>query len=73
MAKIVTEEYYDGAKEKIERLGLWPLINEIKAAMTSFKLEIKKQIHINGAATLRELIDGAFGMWATGRIRHQGM
>ena len=59
MAKIVREEYYDGAKEKIERLGLWPLINEIKAAITSFKLEIKKQIHINGAATLRELIDGA--------------
>src|SRR6266571_3490040 len=59
MTRIVKEEYFDGAKEKIERLGLWPLINEIKAAITSFKLEIKKQIHINGAATLRELIDGA--------------
>ncbi len=37
MAKIVKEEYYDGARAKIDRLGLWPLINEIKAAVASFK------------------------------------
>ncbi len=59
MAKIVREEYYDGAKAKIERLSLWPLIDEIKAAIASFPLEIKKAIHSNGAATLRELIDSA--------------
>ena len=59
MTRIVKEEYFDGSKQKIERLGLWPLINEIKSAITSFKLEIKKEIHANGSATLRELIDKA--------------
>src|SRR2546427_9153536 len=59
MARIVKEEYFDGAKEKIERLGLWPLIDEIKSAVSSFRLELKKEIHGNGSTVLRELIDGA--------------
>src|SRR5437899_4477978 len=59
MTRVVKEDYFDGAKEKIERLGLWPLIEEIKSAITSFKLEIKKETHANGSATLRELIDTA--------------
>lgn len=59
MTRIVKEEYFDGAREKIERLGLWPLIEEIKSAVTSFKLEIKKEVHANGSATLREFIDNA--------------
>ena len=58
MTRIVKEEYFDGAKEKIERLGLWPLIDEIKSAITSFRLELKKEIHGNGSAALRELING---------------
>jgi hypothetical protein len=59
MTRIVKEEYFDGSKEKLERLGLWPLIDEIKTAITTFPLELKKEIHANGAATLRELIDDA--------------
>ena len=59
MTRIVKEEYFDGSKEKIERLGLCPLIHEIKSAITSFRLELKKEVHGNGSATLRELIDGA--------------
>src|SRR5437667_1108528 len=59
MTRIVKEEYFDGSKEKIERLGLWPLIHEIKSAITSFRLELKKEVHGNGSATLRELIDTA--------------
>jgi hypothetical protein len=59
MTKIVKEEYFDGSKEKIERLGLWPLINEIKSAISSFRLEIRKEIHANGSASLRELLDKA--------------
>src|SRR2546425_3531547 len=59
MAKIVREEYYDGSKKKIARLGLLPLIDEIKNAISSFTLVIKKQIHGNGSAALRELIDSA--------------
>src|SRR5262245_32725453 len=59
MTAIVREEYFDGSKEKIERLGLWPLIEEIKEAITSFKLEVKKEIHANGSATLRQWLDDA--------------
>ena len=67
MTRIVKEEYFDGASAKIERLGLSPLIVEIKSAITSFKLEIKKEIHANGSATLREFIDTALrdvGDWS---------
>jgi hypothetical protein len=59
MTQIVREEYFDGSKEKLERLGLWALIDEIKSAITSFPLNLKKEIHANGAATLREMIDDA--------------
>jgi hypothetical protein len=59
MTRIVKEDYFDGSKEKIDRLGLWPLIAEIKSAIASFTLEIKKEVHGNGSATLRELIDAA--------------
>jgi hypothetical protein len=64
MTKIVKEEYFDGSKEKIERLGLMPLIHEIKSAITSFRLELRKEIHGNGAAAMRHLIDEA--------LRHVG-
>ncbi len=59
MPKIVHEEYYDGSQEKIARLGLSPLIEEIKAALRSFQLEIKKEKQINGSGTLRTMIDAA--------------
>ena len=48
MTRIVNEEYFDGAKQKIERLGLWPLIDEIKSAIISFRLEIKQEIQASG-------------------------
>lgn len=59
MTRIVKEEYFDGAREKLQRLGLQPLLNEIKTAVLSFRLDLKKETHANGAAAVRELIDNA--------------
>ena len=59
MAKIVQEAYFDGSKQKIDRLGLWPLINEIKTAITSFPVEIKQGRFANSSAVFREMIDAA--------------
>ena len=53
MPKIVEEVYYDGARERIERLGLTPLVAAIRFA--------------NGVATVSKLIDEPFdriGGWA---------
>ena len=34
-------------------------MQELKSAIASFRLEIRREIHGNGSATLRELIDNA--------------
>ena len=59
MPKIVHEEYFGGSRTKLDRLGLWPLVEEIRSALTSFRLEIKKERQLNGSGTLRHMIDTA--------------
>lgn len=60
MPKIVEEVYYDGAKERIERLGLTPLVSEIRSALTAFQLLVKEKKDSNGGAAVRKLIDEQF-------------
>ncbi len=60
MPQIVEEVYYDGAKERIVRLGLTPLVDEIKLALTGFELLVKEQVDGNGGAAVRKLIDLQF-------------
>src|SRR5580658_4828899 len=60
MPQIVEEVYYDGAKERIARLGLTPLVDEVKSALTSFRLLVKEQVDANGGAAVRKLIDLQF-------------
>lgn len=60
MPRIVEEHCYDGARERIERLGLEPLFNEIKALLTGFPLFVKEAVDANGGAAVRKLIDGRF-------------
>ena len=60
MPQIVEEIYYNGAKERIERLGLGPLIDEIRSAVTDFPLLVKEQVDANGGAAVRKLIDKQF-------------
>jgi hypothetical protein len=60
MPQIVEEVYYDGAKERIERLGLAPLVGEVKSALTGFQLLVREEIDGNGGAAVRKLIDVQF-------------
>jgi len=60
MPKIVEEVYYDGAKERIGRLGLTPLVGEIRSALTGFQLLVKEKKDSNGGAAVRKLIDEQF-------------
>lgn len=60
MARIDEEVSYDGAKERIERLGLSPLINEIRTAFAGFDLRVKEAVDANGGAAVRKMIDAAF-------------
>ena len=60
MPKIVEEVYYDGAQERIGRLGLAPLVDEIRAVLAGFQLLVKEKKDSNGGAAVRKLIDQQF-------------
>jgi hypothetical protein len=60
MPRIVEELYYDGARERIERLGLRPLIGELRTIVTAFELRVKESVDANGGAAVRKLIDARF-------------
>jgi hypothetical protein len=60
MPRIVEEIYYDGARERVERLGLAALLDEIKTIASDFKLLVREEVDANGGAAVRKLIDGAF-------------
>lgn len=58
---IITEIIaYNGAKERIERLGLSPLFNELQQIITSFSLYVKEERDSNGGAAVRKMIDNQF-------------
>jgi len=60
MPQIVEEVYYDGVRERIGRLGLTPLVDEIKCALTGFQLLVKEQVHANNRAAVRMLLHAQF-------------
>jgi hypothetical protein len=60
MPRIVEELYYDGARERVERLGLGALLDEIKTIVTAFDLRVKESVDANGGAAVRKLIDARF-------------
>lgn len=60
MAKIVEEYAYDGAKERIPRLGLTPILEELRAILTGFSLRVEEKRDANGGAAVRRLIDARF-------------
>lgn len=60
MPTIVEEVSYDGANERIERLGLAPLLNEIRTIITGYSLLVKEQRDANGGAHVRKLLDARF-------------
>jgi hypothetical protein len=60
MPIIVEEVAHNGAVERIRRLGLVPLIEELRQTLTSFKLLVKEERDANGGAAVRKLIDKQF-------------
>jgi hypothetical protein len=60
MPRIVEEVFYNGSKERIERLGLGPLLSEIKSALEGFQLLVCERTDANGGAAVRKLIDKEF-------------
>jgi hypothetical protein len=60
MPRIVEEIYYNGARERIERLGLAALVDEVKTIVSDFKLLVREEVDANGGAAVRKLIDARF-------------
>jgi hypothetical protein len=60
MAKIVEEYAYNGAKERIARLGLTSVLEELRAILTGFSLRVEEKRDANGGAAVRRLIDARF-------------
>jgi hypothetical protein len=60
MPRIVEEKDFNGVLRKIERLGLTPLVDELRDVLTNFRLEVMERVDSNGGAALRVLIDDRF-------------
>ena len=57
MPRIVEEKPYGGAIDRAERIGLGPLLTEIREIATGFTLLIEERRDANGGAAVRKLID----------------
>lgn len=60
MPKITERTYFDGTNEKLDRLGLRPIWNELEEILTGFTLQVLEKVDANGGAAVRELIDPRF-------------
>jgi len=58
--KIVQEIPYNGAHRRIERLGLVPLVEEVRGILRNAKVRAKEQRHANSGKVLRKLLDAGF-------------
>ena len=71
MAKLKSVKAYDGAENKMRRPGLQPLVEEAKELVKSTIILVEERkregsTSFNGAAAIRELVDGSFrnaGTW----------
>lgn len=57
MPKITDMLFYGGARERIKRLGLLLLFEELLCVLAGFELKILEKRDANGGAALRKLID----------------
>ena len=53
--------FYDGAREKVCRLGLADLLLELQDILLSANVHLREEKDADGAAVLRKLIDAGFG------------
>lgn len=60
MTQIVEEHPYNGVTHRIERLGLAPLLDELRTILQGFPLLVEERRDANGGAAVRKLIDERF-------------
>jgi hypothetical protein len=60
MPFITEEKAYNGALERVNRLGLQPLLDEIRQIATAFQLKVKEERDANGGAAVRKMLDQRF-------------
>lgn len=60
MPHIHEEQPYNGALERISRLGLTPLLDELRHILTGFALRVYEGKDANGGAAVRRMIDARF-------------
>ena len=60
MPRIVEEHPYDGVLERMDRLGLGSLLDELRAILQGFTLRLREERDANGGAAVRKLIDAQF-------------
>ncbi len=63
---IIQVSFYDGAQTKIARLGLGPLLDELKTLLCSLEIRVLEERQANSAAVIREALDECFraaGAW----------
>jgi len=70
MPRIAEERNYNGVEVRIKRLGLQPLVDEVRTIATGFSLLVREEKDANGGAAVRELIDARFAN-ATGWTKTQ--
>jgi hypothetical protein len=58
--KITDEVPFGGALEKVVRLGLAPLYDEVKAIIEGFTLLVKEKKNANGGKAVRVMLDAQF-------------
>ncbi len=60
MPQILEEHPYNGALERIQRLGLDGLLGEVRRIITNFNLLLQEEQDSNSGAVLREMLDAEF-------------
>jgi hypothetical protein len=60
MPKITDRFSFDGAMERVVRLGLGSLWTELEAILTGFELLVEERRDANGAAEVRSILDERF-------------
>jgi hypothetical protein len=60
MPRLLDRKDYDGAAERIARLGLSPLWKELEGVLTGFRLLVEEKRDANGGAAVRAMIDEQF-------------
>ncbi|MGA7076571.1 MAG: BglII/BstYI family type II restriction endonuclease [Halobacteriota archaeon] len=58
--KITDVRYYDGAEDKVCRLGLAALFVELQKIVLSAKVELLEEKEANSSATVRKMLDSEF-------------